>query len=117
MKDDPLKGQSRDFAIKIIFMARKIQTDKHEYDLSRQVLKSGTSIGANLAEARFAASKADFINKMRIALKEANETSYWLDLLHATDLIDNTTFEELSNDCKSIIYLLIKSINTSRIEN
>ena len=92
MKESILKNKSYDFAILIVKTYKSIATNKKEYTLSRQLLKSGTSIGANIREAEFAQSNKDFINKMSIALKEANETEYWLLLLRDTDYIEADNF-------------------------
>ncbi len=78
MKDDPLKDKSYQFAIRVVKLSQYLQRDKNEYVLSKQVLRSGTAIGALIREAEFGQSKADFVNKMSISLKEANETEYWL---------------------------------------
>lgn len=114
MKDNILKDQSFLFAIRIVELNRYLQESKREWVLSKQILRSGTSIGALVREAEFAQSKADFINKMSIALKEANETLYWLELLHASRLIDDERFSCYSESAKSIISILVKSIKTSK---
>ncbi len=85
--------------------------------MSGQILRSGTAIGALLCEAEFAQSKADFISKLSIALKEANETRYWIELLQATEYITTQQFESLLNDIEAIISLLIKSIITAKNNN
>lgn len=87
MRDGPLKRKSYEFAIEIVKLSRSLQTDKKEFVLSKQLLKSGTAIGALIREAEFGQSKADFAAKMGIALKEANETEYWLSILKDTDHI------------------------------
>ena len=81
--------------------------------MAKQILRSGTSIGANVAESIYAQSRPDFISKFKIALKEARETEYWLDLLHATNYIDDKAFESMNNDCGKIIGTLVKIINTT----
>ena len=91
----PLKEKSYAFAIGIVKLARQLQLDHKEYVLSRQVLRSGTAVGALVREAEFGESKADFRSKMSIALKEANETEYWLALLRDTDMITSDRFSEL----------------------
>ena len=108
----PLKGKSYDFAIRIVKLARHLQHNKKEFVLSKQVLRSGTAIGALVREAEFAQSKADFANKMSIALKEANETGYWLNLLKDTDFINNTQFESLHPDCGELIAMLVATVKT-----
>ena len=84
MSDNIIAGKSLEFAVRIVNLCKYLMNDKKEYILSKQLMRSGTSIGANVAEAQQAQSKPDFINKMNIALKEAYETNYWLRLLHAT---------------------------------
>ena len=85
---------------------------KHEFILSKQVLRSGTAIGALIRESEFAQSSADFINKLSISLKEANETDYWLNLLKDSDYIDQNAFDSMETDCGKLIALLISSIKT-----
>jgi four helix bundle protein len=114
MKENLLKELSFKFAVRIVELSRSLQELKKEWVLSKQVLRSGTSIGAMVREAEFAQSKPDFIHKMSIALKEANETLYWIELLNATNLIDTETSERLCNDLKLIISLLVKTIKTSK---
>ena len=105
---------SKSFALRMIKLYKYLLEEKHEYIMSKQVYRSGTSIGANIAESRNAQSKADFINKLSIALKEADETMYWLELLHESENIDNKQFESMSNDLNIIIGTLIKIIKKLR---
>lgn len=105
---------SKSFALRVIKLYKYLLEEKHEYIMSKQVYRSGTSIGANIAESRNAQSKADFINKLSIALKEADETMYWLELLHESENIDNKQFESMSNDLNIIIGTLIKIIKKLR---
>ena len=105
---------SKSFALRVIKLYKYLLEEKHEYIMSKQVYRSGTSIGANIAESRNAQSKADFINKLSIALKEADETMYWLELLHESEKIDNKQFESMSNDLNIIIGTLIKIIKILR---
>jgi four helix bundle protein len=114
MSKSILKDKSYDFAIKIVKLAQFLVTEKKEYVLSKQILKSGTSIGALIREAEFGQSKADFINKLSISLKEANETEYWLNILHDTQYIDKELFTSLHSDCKELIAILVASINTAK---
>ena len=93
-------------------MVRFLQDEKKERVLSKQVLRSGTAVGALVRESEFAQSAADFINKLKIALKEANETDYWLSLLHDTRYMDDDAFNSMEADCKELIALLVSSINT-----
>ena len=107
IKENVIKIKSFDFAIEIVSLYKEISVNKREYIMSKQLLKSGTSIGANVREAEFAQSKPDFISKMSISLKEANETDYWLELLYKTDYIDKETFQRFK--LKSSEILILKS--------
>lgn len=109
-----LKDKSYGFAIKIVELSRALQNEKREFVLSRQILKSGTAIGALIREAEFAQSKADFINKMNIALKEANETDYWLNVLKDTDFIGLNEFDTLQSNCKELIAMLVSTVKTTK---
>ena len=113
MRDDELTKQSLDFAVAIIELVKALK-EKHESIISSQIGRSGTSIGANIREAQYAHGKSDFIAKLQIALKEANETGYWLELLYKTDYIDEQTYKTLDAACASIRVMLISSINTSK---
>ena len=107
MEDNVIKRKSRDFAIDIIKAYQWLCEEKHEFIMSKQILRSGTSIGANVAEGIRGQSKADFYAKMSIALKEASETSFWLDVLHATDYLSNKQFEDLNDKCEEILSILV----------
>ena len=111
---DPLKIKSYDFAIDIVWIVKEIQKDQKEYILSKQLLKSGTAIGALIREAKYGRSKADFSNKLTIALKEANETEYWLYLLRDTDYLEDLKFKRLQGICNELISMLVSSVKTSR---
>ncbi len=111
MRDDKLSVQSMDFAVSIINLVKELKLKK-ENIVSKQIGRSGTSIGANIREAQYAHSKSDFASKLQIALKEANETGYWLELLYKTKYIDEMTFKNLGSACTSIRVMLISSINT-----
>ena len=113
MRNDALSTQSMDFAVEIIKLVKELKS-KHETIISNQIGRSGTSIGANIREAQYAHGKADFIAKLQIALKEANETGYWLELLYKTAYIDEQNYKELESACVSLRIMLISSINTSR---
>ena len=109
-----LKDKSYTFALRTINLYKYLCDDKKEYVLSKQILKSGTSIGALVSEAEFAQSKADFINKLSISLKEANETSYWLSLLSDSEYIQNSMYENIKPDIEELIKLLVSSIKTAK---
>ena len=105
---------SKSFALRAIKLYKYLIEEKHEYIMAKQVYRSGTSIGANIAESRNAQSKADFINKLSIALKEADETMYWPELLHESENIDDKQFESMANDLNVIIGTLIRIIKKLR---
>ena len=113
MREDKLSNASMDFAIEIINLVKELK-EKRESIISNQIGRSGTSIGANIREAHYAHGMADFIAKLQIALKEANETGYWLELLRKTEYIDEALYTNLESKCKSIRAMLVSSINTSR---
>ena len=110
--DSLLHTKSYAFALRVIQMGRFLREQQQEFILSKQVLRSGTAIGALIRESEFAQSKADFINKLNIALKEANETDYWLNLLKDSEYISLTAFTSMENDCDELIALLVSSIKT-----
>jgi len=110
--DSIINIKSYAFAIRVIKLSQFLQKEKSEYILSKQILKSGTAIGALIRESEFGQSKADFISKLSIALKEANESDYWLSLLYDTNYIDEKIFTSLQVDCNEIISLLVSSIKT-----
>ena len=112
--DNVIQELSFNFAVRIVKFYKYLTESKKVYVLSKQILRSGTSIGANVRESIHAQSLADFINKLSIALKEADETDYWLELLHASDLISEEEYTSLSNDVKQIIGTLVKIIKTSK---
>jgi four helix bundle protein len=109
-----LREKSYLFAIRIVRLYRFLCDEKKEFVLSKQLLCSGTAIGALIKEAEFGQSKADFINKMCIALKEANETDYWLHLLKDTDFLNEKMFESISADCVELIKMLVSTVKTSK---
>ena len=112
-KRNVIKDKSFEFAKEIVYLYKNL-ADRKEFVLSRQLLKSGTSIGANIREAEHAQSKADFINKLSISLKEANETAYWLDLLYETNYLTDEVYQNLKNKNIELLKLLTSIINTSR---
>jgi four helix bundle protein len=114
MKENFIKNKSFDFALKIIKIYQFLVTDKREFVLSKQFLRSGTAIGALVREGEQAESKADFIHKLSIALKEANETEYWLELLSKSNYLDETTVNSITADLKEILRLLTSIIKTTK---
>lgn len=114
MKQSILKDKSKAFALRIVKMYKHLCEEKKEFLLSKQVLRSGTSIGANIAEAFYAQSDADFIAKLYIARKEAGETIYWIDLLKDSTYIGETEATSISNDCEELLKLLTSSIKTMK---
>ena len=106
--------KSKAFALRIIKLYKHLKEVDKEFILSKQILRSGTSIGANARERKNSQSKADFINKLSIALKEADETQYWLELLYESEIIDENIFCSLNNDLKEIIAIITTSIKTAK---
>ena len=102
------------FAVRTVKLCRYIQAEHKEYVLTKQLMKCGTSIGANVSEAQQAQSRPDFISKLNIALKEAYETNYWLRLLYATELLTEKEFQSIFSDCQELERLLIAIIKTSK---
>ena len=111
---EALRQRSFDFAVKTVKLSRYLSETQHVWALARQVLKSGTSIGANIREARFAQSKADFISKLSIALKEASETQYWLDVMFASELLTKEQFDFLKPDADWLVGTLVNVIKSSK---
>jgi four helix bundle protein len=114
-KENILKEKTFAFSLKVVKAYKRLTDEKKEFILSKQLLRCGTAIGALLREAEYAQSIPDFINKMSIALKEANETEYWLMLLKASEYIDDdNVYSSIMNDCQELLRLLISTINTSK---
>lgn len=113
-KDNPLKDKSFDFALRIINLFKILKEKRKDFILSKQLLRSGTSIGANIREAQNAQSSADFIHKLAIAQKECDETIYWLELLHQSDFLDEKEFQSIVNDANQILKMLKSSIITTK---
>ncbi|MBU8893639.1 MAG: four helix bundle protein [Bacteroidales bacterium] len=113
-KNNIIYQKSFDFALDIVKLYKLLIAEKKEYVLSRQILKSGTSIGANVREADNAESKADFIHKMSIAQKEADETIYWIELLYASEFIEKSSYDKLSEKAIEIIKIIKAIIITSK---
>ncbi len=114
MADSILRCKSKDFAKQIVFLSRDIKAKTKESVLTNQLLRSGTSIGANIHEAQYAQGKKDFISKLEIAQKECFETEYWLELLFETGYIAESTYKPLQNQCGAIRRMLIASLNTAK---
>ena len=112
MAESIMLYKSKDFAVEIINMCKDIKETKRESVLTNQLMRSGTSIGANIHESKYAHGTADFISKMQIALKECYESEYWLELLNRTGYIDDETYKSIINACGQIRRMLISSINT-----
>ncbi len=115
--DNIIVEKSKVFALRIIKLYKYLCNEKKEYILSKQILRSGTSIGANVKEAIRGQSKADFYAKMNIALKEASETEYWLELLHESNYIDDKSFNDIYFDCQELLKLLMSITKTQKGSN
>ena len=113
-RENIIETKSFTFALSIIDLVQEIQHERREYVLCKQLLRSGTAIGALVCEAQYAESKKDFIHKLSIALKEANETKYWIRLLYRADYIKQFTYLKANNDLLGIIKLLTSIINSSK---
>ncbi len=112
-----IDNKSKAFAVRIVKLARFLQEKKNDFVLSKQILRSGTGIGANARERKNAQSKADFINKLAIALKEADETQYWLEILYESEIIEQNLFNSLNEELKEIIAIITSSIKTAKEKN
>jgi four helix bundle protein len=117
MKENIIKLKSFDFALRIINLYKYLNENKKEFVLSKQLLRSGTSIGANIRESEHAESRADFIHKLSISLKEANETNYWIELLYFSKYIEEKEYQSINNDCLQIIKILVSILNSSKSKN
>ena len=113
MKESISVTKTFNFALRVIALYKNLIEQK-EYILSKQLLRSGTSIGAQISESEYAQSRADFIHKFSIAIKEANETIYWLRLLYSSSLIDDSQYNDLLNDCTEILKILTASLKTAK---
>ena len=109
-----LMSKSLDFAVRIAKLSKFLSDEKKDFVLSRQILKSGTSIGANVREAQYAQSDADFISKLSIALKEGSETQYWLEVLLKAEFVDARQYASLRKDCDQLVGLLVRSIKAMK---
>ncbi len=113
-KGDTIYEKSYAFALRIVKAYKFLTDSQKEFILSKQLLRSGTSIGALCKEAQHAQSRADFLNKMNVALKEANETEYWLSILKDSEFIDETSYKSIQTDCSEILRLLISIVKTTK---
>ena len=114
MKENILIDKSIDFAARIIKLRKFLEEKQKEHIIAKQIIRSGTSVGANINEAQYGNSKADFISKLHISLKETAETEYWLRLLNKSEYVDEKLFKSLLDDCLELKKLLISSINTAK---
>ena len=108
------KEKSMAFSIRIVRLYQYLANEHKEYVLSKQILRSGTSIGANISEAIYGSSRKDFVAKLQIALKECAETSYWLELLHNCDYLSLQMYQSLSGDCEELRKILVSSVKSSQ---
>ena len=112
MADSIMLEKAKDLAVDILKLCKNIKETNRESIITNQLMRSGTSVGANIHESKYAHSKADFVSKMQIALKECYESEYWLELLFRTDYINEDQYKRMLNDCGRIRRMLISSINT-----
>jgi four helix bundle protein len=115
MRENPIRDKSFTFALRVVRLAKFLEAEKKEFVLSRQVLQSSTAVGALVREAEHAESKADFIHKMSVALKEANETLDWLELRHGGEYIDEQSFQSIGSDSDELVKLLSAIVKTSKL--
>ena len=114
MKDNIILSKSKAFAVRVVRLCRYLREEKKEFVLSKQLLRCGTSIGANVHEAKYAQSTDDFISKNSIALKEAAETEYWLELLYETDYLTKAEYDSIAEDCSELVRLLTAIVKTTK---
>ena len=117
MSDNLIDKRSYAFALRIVKAYKFLCKEKGEHILSKQLLRSGTAIGALMREAKFAQSRADFVNKASVALKEANETLYWIDLLHDSGYIDDNTYSSIHNEAHEITSILVSIVKTTKMNS
>lgn len=115
MKENKIKSKSFSFAVRIVKLYQYLKNEKNEFVISKQLLKSGTSIGALIRESEHSESKSDFIHKLAIAQKETNESLYWLELLFSTDIISKEQFESINNDAVELIKILTAIIKSTKL--
>ena len=116
-KESLIEEKTFAFAKRMVKAYQYFSAEKKEFVLSKQLLRSGTSVGAMVQEAKFAQSRADFINKLSIALKAANEAKYWIKLLYETDYMEKTMYESVYSDVKEIVAMLVSIVRTSKDNN
>lgn len=114
LSKSPIHQKSFDLALRIVRLCNFLKSERQEYTLYKQILRSGTSIGANIRESKYAQSTADFVTKINIALKEAAETDYWLELLQRSDYITQSQSESLRSDLEEVIKMLVSILKTTR---
>ncbi len=114
MSDSIMLDKAKDFAVDIVNLCRQISFEKKEYVLTKQLMRSGTSIGANIHESKYAQSKPDFVSKMQIALKECYESEYWLEIMNRTALLSNEQYRIYLSKCGALRRMLISSIKTTK---
>ena len=117
MADSIMLDKAKDFAVEIINLCKSIKENHREGVMTNQLIRSGTSVGANIHESKYAHSSADFVSKMQIALKECYEAEYWLELLYRTKYIDEEQYKTIVNNCGQVRRMLISSINTVKEKN
>ena len=117
MKANAVEDKSFEFAVRIVKLYKYLTSEKQEYIMSKQLLRSGTSVGANVSEAQQAQSPMDFLSKMNIALKESYESDYWLRLLHHTDYLNKEEYDSIITDCRSISKLLVTIVKSTKNNN
>ncbi|MCF6205663.1 MAG: four helix bundle protein [Sulfurovum sp.] len=113
-RTDPLSELSFSFALRIVKLCKYLQSNHKEHILSKQVLRSGAAVGALIPEAKYAQSKADFLNKLMIALKEANETKYWINLLYHSEYLNDKMYQSITPEIDSLLKLLVASTKTTK---
>ncbi len=114
MKENMIKQKSFELALRTIELYKVLQSEKKEFILSKQLLKSGTSVGAMVRESEHAESKADFIHKLSVALKESNETQYWLELLNASNIIDQDLFQQVHSETTQVTSILVSILKSMK---
>ena len=114
MKESIIRQKTFALALRIVKLHKYLAQEKHEFVMSKQLLRSGTGVGALVREAQNAESKADFIHKMSIALKEANETEYWIELLYKSGYLDANTYSKIHSEALSVLRMLISIVKTSK---